>query len=307
MLINIAGQVLGSQFSHWLPISHPLGSPYLIAALVLGLIVFPLCALRKIQFLSYTSFIAIVSILYLVSIVLVKFFQRLTSDGIPWNSVTILNLNWTALQALPIQSFAFAFHMNLLPMYKELKNRTPWKMGGVTMASVITCFILYATVGITGYFAFADSENLTGNILDAFPNDDPICIVAKFALATVIIFSYPLLHYSVRHSWDSVVYGGRYSPVRWIVTACVICIASYVIGMFVADIVILFGLFMTTAGCLTIMIFPALVYIRLEIKKKWYKTIPAFIVLAVSSILGIVCFGLTVIDVYQSFKNKYRN
>jgi amino acid permease len=83
--------------------------------------IFPLGLLRKIQFLSYTSAFAMFSILYLILVIVISFFIKLFTVGLPTTNYQYFNID--ILRTIPIYFFSFGSHITLLPMYKELNNR----------------------------------------------------------------------------------------------------------------------------------------------------------------------------------------
>jgi solute carrier family 38 (sodium-coupled neutral amino acid transporter), member 1 len=118
-------------------------------------IIFPLGLLRKIQFLSYTSALAMIAILYLIAVVVISFIYRAAVGELPVGKYVAFNPSIDILKTIPIYFFSFGSHITLLPMYRELKDRSYKKMGLIINFSMVVIVAGYFLVGIFGYLMFA--------------------------------------------------------------------------------------------------------------------------------------------------------
>jgi amino acid permease len=167
---------------------------WLVEAIVIFVVVYPLCLLKRLDALKYTSFVALVCILYLVLVVMVQSLQRIVDD-FDSERVVLGNANFGVFQALPIVTFSFTFHMQLFGVQNEMKR--PKTVGAVSAVATLFAGVCYLIVGIFGYLTFF--EQTSSNILTDYEETVPITI-GKIALALVITFSFPLLNYPLREA-----------------------------------------------------------------------------------------------------------
>jgi amino acid permease len=86
--------MIPSQIQEWARRSSGFESNEMLnVALVVCFILIPLCSLKKIQFLGYTSFIAFISIFFIVFVILFRFTERLIVTGIPVKDIAWVNPN----------------------------------------------------------------------------------------------------------------------------------------------------------------------------------------------------------------------
>eukprot|EP01080_Neovahlkampfia_damariscottae_P000818 gene818-9068_t len=291
--------LLESWTSAWKEGTHIISSKFLVTPLIMLVVVFPLASLEKIQFLGFTSFLAIGAILYLVIVVVIRFFQKMIVGGLPTEDIIWVNSDiLSIINTFPTLIFAFGSHITLLPMYKELKNRTAQKMSIIVSSSTFICIAFYIVIGSSGYLQFANVFPFSDSIIDLYPNDDILVEISKFLLGVVVILSYPLVHYACRASLNNLLFSKV--PDHWIkrlILTAVIVSATTFFGTVIREIVIVFGLIMTTAGISVCYLFPFAIYIKLE--TSWARRIPAIILSIVAVILSIICFVLAVIDMVK--------
>jgi amino acid permease len=306
VFVILIARMVPPQISSWAGRTGGIESNvYLITGLIMLIIVFPLSALKRIQFLSFTSFIAIIGIMYLVGVVFYKFVARIVTPGLPVKDFVWVNSDWMAiLNSIPTLVFAYGSHITLLPMYHELKNRSPRKMSLIMNSSILLCLIFYAFVGLCGYLQFADVAPFSDAILDLYDKDDIPVVIARMFIAVVVILSYPLVHYACRASIENIFFSRfKFSWIRWLLITAFITGTTYLLGVLVDRIVIVFGLVMTTAGALVQFVFPFIIYLKLETNRA--KKIPAIILLFICVGVSIICFALSVMDTVKGLMNLF--
>ena len=137
------------------------------------LIIIPISFLRRLESLKYTSFIALISIAYLVILVLAHFIKGDTDRG----NGGLRVIHWAgaipALSSFPVIVFAYTCHQNvcivslfsmpwsltapqMFSILNEINNNSHFRTTGVVVASNgLSCF-LYILVAITGYLSFGN-------------------------------------------------------------------------------------------------------------------------------------------------------
>ncbi|KAG2375248.1 hypothetical protein C9374_009871 [Naegleria lovaniensis] len=263
------------------------------------LILFPLTCLKRISFLFFTSYFAVMCVIYILLVIVVGFFNKLPSlDKRLDHSILLFQTPENIFQlfvAFPILFFSFGNSITLIPIYLELKNRSQKKMGHIVNGASLICLVCYLIAGIFGYIQFGDS-GIRDNILNSFPNRTSIWIIfAKFSMIVVASVVYPLVHYPLRETLDHLLFPKRpFSYVRWIAEALIFAILIVVTLLIPFDLVTIFGLTGASFGMIVMFIFPCLFYALLETNryKKWFAFCVAFICL----VLGIVSTASVIYD-----------
>lgn len=166
-------------------------------------IVGPLCFLRKLDSLKYTSVVALISVGYLVLIVVGHFVLGDTLDERgPINLLEPDKLS-SVLSSLPIIIFAFTCHQNMYSVLNELALPTDKNIEQVIGISVGSSGLLYILVGLCGYFSFGN--NVGGNIISMYPFNI-FSTIGRIAIVILVIFSYPLQCHPCRASLNHVIH-----------------------------------------------------------------------------------------------------
>ena len=165
-------------------------------------IIIPLSFLRRLDSLKYTSFVALVAVLYLFMLVIYLFFDpaRLpAAEG----KVAIWSPHWTFFSRLPIFVFAFTCHQNLFAVYNELIDNTPRRINFVIWQSILIALAIYLPVGLLGYQMYGD--DVKSNMLKNFPAS-VLVTIARLAITILVMFSFPLQCHPSRASLDKVIH-----------------------------------------------------------------------------------------------------
>ncbi|KAI9820055.1 MAG: hypothetical protein M1826_001045 [Phylliscum demangeonii] len=172
------------------------------------LIMVPLCFLRRLDSLKYTSVIALIAIGYLVILVLAHFIKGDTlADRGPVRVTTWAGIIPT-LRSFPVVVFAYTCHQNMFPILNELGNNSPTRTASVVLTSIGSACTTYMLVAITGYLSFGD--HVTGNIIAMYP-PSTASTISKAAIVIFFMLSYPLQLHPCRASIDAVL---KWRPLR---------------------------------------------------------------------------------------------
>lgn len=158
--------------------------PRSLFVLLSGLLVLPLCFLDQCR-LSVTSAMALLANLNLYAL-LVYLFS--VSDALPTacmmgvspGGVTMVS---TMMQSVVVQGC-------VLPMYGEMKDRSPGKFDLVLAASFTLLFFFFCGFAIFGYMAFG--SKVESDILNNLPTG-PWSLVSRLGAAVAIMGCYPIL------------------------------------------------------------------------------------------------------------------
>ncbi|XP_049987242.1 sodium-coupled neutral amino acid symporter 1 [Alexandromys fortis] len=127
-------------------------------------IILPLCLLKNLGYLGYTSGFSLSCMVFFLIVVIYKKFQ-IQCMSVEQNSTISANVtdmctpkyvtfNSKTVYALPTIAFAFVCHPSVLPIYSELKDRSQKKMQMVSNISFFAMFVMYFLTAIFGYLTF---------------------------------------------------------------------------------------------------------------------------------------------------------
>ncbi|KAG9390254.1 Amino acid transporter transmembrane [Carpediemonas membranifera] len=271
-----------------------------IIIIISTFLLLPLCALPRIDFLRFTSMIAIFNIFVTIFVVTVHLFYDIHAIGFSGiadrGAIRLVNPSLNFFLALPLLGVSFTAHYNVFNIYAELKGRSEKKSQVVILPSVLVCIVSYLAMGLSGYLSFR--QEAQDDILNSYSMRDLAAIVGRLAMAFTIAFSYPLVCFAWRRnicnvflSWTKDTY------LRHISVTLVAIVGSSFLAIAVNKISIVLGISGSVAGTCVVYIFPALFYLRLRmmgiVGKKdptWLTII--FVVACVTLLVAGTIFGV---------------
>jgi sodium-coupled neutral amino acid transporter 11 len=175
------------------------GNRQVVIGLVALFVVLPLCLLKDMTHLSYTSLAAILfDLIIIVIVIAVSPDAAQRQDITPSVSDGTLSFFSPRLFAgIGTLSFAFVCMHNSFIVYRSLKERTEDNWRKVAYGSVTFCLCIAMTFGMSGYIAFGDL--VEGDILNNFILERTSVDFARALLATCMIFVYPMEMFVSRH------------------------------------------------------------------------------------------------------------
>ena len=199
---------------------------------------FPLCLLKKISALSYSSGAAIVAIAYMVILVVVKSVTQMVTDAdavahaanasaaalVARPPTVLVRPSPSIFLAVPLVAFALQAHVQVPNIYASLSTtkrndlccrgkvlKQVWVMDWILIASYAICLGFYIPAGIFGYLQFGEGAT-PADILSkgGYPEGDVTVIIARICVALTAIACVPLNHFPAR-----VAIWGLYRHVRY--------------------------------------------------------------------------------------------
>ncbi|KAL0915274.1 hypothetical protein M5K25_015679 [Dendrobium thyrsiflorum] len=246
----------------------------LVILAVAVLFLAPLCALEKIDSLSFTSAasvaLAIVFVVVSCAIAFVKLVEgriakpRMGPDFA--SKAAILDL----LVVIPIMTNAYVCHFNVQPIYNELKGRSPQKMDRVGRITTFLCVLVYFSTAVSGYLLFgADTES---DVLTNFDKDLGIQFssilnyVIRIGYVLHLVLVFPVIHFSLRQTVSVLLFKeplpqGR---VKTLALTTALLGIIYLGSTMVPNIWVAFKFTGATTGLSLGFIFPCLIALRLD-------------------------------------------
>jgi len=260
-----------------------------------GLLVLPICFLDQ-KYLSFTSLVAVIVNLYIIGVVIQKFIATNIDDALPTGSC-MLGFGKGNVSMMSAMMQCVIIQMCVLPMYRELENRTPARFRVSLTTAFVLLAILYCIFSVFGYMVFGPT--VKSNALQSFETN-VISQVAWIGTIFVVAAVYPILLLCILapiHSLDDSVFGtGDVTSKRRLVIA-VATVVIVVASVFGALLVTSLGFINVINGAMSVGIFttlgPGLVglYLVGRRNKKWQITMVVLIV--VGFLMSIIGFAVT--------------
>ncbi|KAH7289941.1 hypothetical protein KP509_30G024800 [Ceratopteris richardii] len=287
----------------------------LVILLILIIVLAPLCFLKRIDSLRFSSALSVLlAILFVVLSTGIAFVKLVMGDlAMPRllpDSSSVIDL----LVVIPIMTNAFICHFNVHPIYYELKDRTPSAMNKVGRASTLLCIIVYSLTAISGYLLFGDST--ASDVLTNFDKDlgmrysSMLNAIIRVGYVLHIMLVFPVIHYSLRQTVELLLFPDEAeSQSRFFGITLVQLTLIYVGSAFIPNIWVAFQFTGATTGLSLGFIFPALVGIRwikhldIDFGNKKIILIGCWAMLIMAVSVSIIGISGNVLNLVKGFHN----
>lgn len=236
----------------------------------------PLCLLKDLAMLSYSSAVAVVAVLYTAVVMAVRSLDGSYAAGGQFLADVPAELKpdlpagghvWDfgvgSLVLVNTLAMAFISHYNGCKYYRELIGHTPTKLQHNTFVGMGISAVVFACVMTSGYYTFG--SNADGVILKNYSRNDPLINGARLGMAFSIIASFPLMFSGLRESIITLLQ--RNFPLTdwnkfWRQDALSAAMLSVILGItcFLTDAGLVVGVVGALCGSTIIYIVPALLY-----------------------------------------------
>ena len=209
----------------------PLNHRSVLIIIIASFIALPLCMVRNINDFVWTSYFAVISIIYMACVVISygikaevygdSFKNHFVNSSATAAQLAVNASDWDKVfKAIPIICYAFNCHLAFIPIFQELRRtdpstgkeyRTVKNMDRVAMGAYAICGSLYILVGVFGYMLFGNDT--PDDILSAMPKTSESCPphapacpydihVARLSIAVAVLSLYPKLQWVARTCID---------------------------------------------------------------------------------------------------------
>ncbi|KAJ2161471.1 hypothetical protein GGF46_001410 [Coemansia sp. RSA 552] len=161
----------------------------------------PLAFQRRLDALKYTSFTALLAVVYLFVVVALYYFNPLR-EPLPEGDIVLFRLSREFFTHLPIFVFAFTCHQNVFSVYNELRENSSKQVNGTIALSIGSSCGVYQWVAVLGYLTFG--SKVAPNLLVMYDNSLAITL-CRLSVAILVVFSYPLQCHPARNCLDKVI------------------------------------------------------------------------------------------------------
>ena len=171
-------------------------------------VLLPLCLLKSLAALGFTSLLGLGAIIYTALFIFVRaldgtyaspngvFYNALLSEG-PRASGLLPSFEMASRWGVSSKAFvlasnlglAYIAHYNAPRYYFELQQRSLPRYLSVTSSALVTSLLVYLAVAVCGYLAFGDQTK--GDVLENFSPSYALAVGARIALVLVLLSVYP--------------------------------------------------------------------------------------------------------------------
>ncbi|KAK7195131.1 Transmembrane amino acid transporter protein/Tryptophan/tyrosine permease family [Novymonas esmeraldas] len=222
------------------------------------LFMLPLVLPKRINSLRYVSAVGVCFILLFVVCVIYHSIAYGLKDGIRDDLVMVRPGN-AAVSGLSIFCFSYLCQVNVGRIVLENTNSSIRK---ITLQAGVSCAICGVLYFLTGFFGYAEfGPALQGNILDKYnPYQSPVFFVVFIGLIVKLCAAFSLNMLACRTALFQVVHWDVDTLPYWkhTVVSVPIAIGALILGLFVPDIGLVFGLAGAFSGGFIGFVFPAL-------------------------------------------------
>jgi len=263
----------------------------LTATLIISvLFILPLALQKSMTHLRFSSTLSVLCAGFIVFVVVFKSAQSFPEIH---NNDMVLFSNHKAsiLTSIPLIVFAFRSHTGMPPIYYELDTKRV-RVELVVIFTMLICAVLYYITGIFGYLTFF--QNTEDNILNNFPNDDVLAIIARFLLIFVMICHYPVVAYCTRSAVDFMIFGNKpVTHMRHVLETFLLWGIFLTISIVLPSIEIVLGF----AGSLpfTEFLFPSIFLRKFHTDERWKgmkgpkAVIISYIYTVIAAVIAVAC------------------
>lgn len=165
----------------------------------------PLAFQRRLDALKYTSFTALLAVVYLFVVVAIFYFSP-SREPLPKGDIVFFKWSGAFFTHLPVFVFAFTCHQNIFSVYNELQDNSSKQVNGTILLSIGSACGIYQWIAILGYLTFG--SKVAPNLLTMYGNSTVVTF-CRLSVAILVLFSYPLQCHPARACLDKVITGVR--------------------------------------------------------------------------------------------------
>ncbi|CEG43492.1 probable sodium-coupled neutral amino acid transporter 6 [Plasmopara halstedii] len=291
---------------------------WIITVTLVASIVFPLSLSRRIGKLWLASVLAILSIGYVVSFVLVAFVTvYYTNEASIASDVQAIRLESGSVYTVTLLISAFACHNTALPVYEELKDRSLPRMNRAVIGAISVSYALYEVISLCGYLLFG-SETQDNILLNFSPSyvahhksiSVPI-LIGQLCMALALILTTPIAMWPFRSCVLSVylrVRNGKQTPSHeatykeYVSVTVLSLILIVTCSIFVPSVKIPLSIVGSVSGSLLIFIMPALFYLLQSSDPILsHKHAGPLLMLCAGVVIGFFGLSLTLFKLYHEY------
>ncbi|XP_051016223.1 sodium-coupled neutral amino acid symporter 1 [Acomys russatus] len=271
-------------------------------------IILPLCLLKNLGYLGYTSGFSLSCMVFFLIVVIYKKFQipcmnaeqnaTISANVTDVCTPKYVTFNSKTVYALPTIAFAFVCHPSVLPIYSELKDRSQKRMQMVSNISFFAMFVMYFLTAIFGYLTFY--EKVQSDLLHKYPskNGDILILTVRLAVILAVILTVPVLFFTVRSSLFELAKKTKFHMCRHVSVTILLLVIINLLVIFIPSMKDIFGVVGVTSANMLIFIIPSSLYLKITNQDgdKGTQRIWAALFLGLGVLFSLISIPLVIYD-----------
>ena len=180
---------------------------------ILLCVLLPLCLLRDMGKLAWTSFVGLLCEAGVVFFMIWRWADGSYEPGgefyasqrsgtqVAWKDgggPEVWTISPSTLSLIASMATAFLAHYNAPKFYHQLRHRTPRQFLVASSASFTAALVLFLCCMVVGYLTFG--KNCSGNILHNYSDNDPGASASRSAMLLAVTFGFPIAFTGLRDS-----------------------------------------------------------------------------------------------------------
>merc|ERR1719491_680533 len=270
-----------------------------------AVLLLPLCLLRDLSALQYSSLFGVVATLYCIGLLVWRaldgtyapggiYYEMLDADLLPTPPTSgLFDVSMGSVSLVNMLALAYLSHYNGCKYYREFKEHTPRRFRQASGLVMILAAFSYAIVEWAAYRAFGSAAQPV--IFSNFASGDMPGIIAQVSMGLAIVCSFPLMFSGLREAICSLAEqaGAESARTGFQNKVSVICLAMVLaICTVMTDAGFVCGVVGAICGTLIIYVIPCVLFIKVELTEAFgskYRIFVAAILLPFS--LGLLVLG----------------
>jgi amino acid permease len=264
---------------------------------VTSLILLPLCWMKNLASLAPFSLLGVLGMLYTAIAMTVRYLdgsyqaegalleQVAESLQPKFGDLGIASvLNPSSLILVCMLSTAYMAHFNAPSFYKELKNNTLARFNTVVASSFGISIALMLIITSVGFLTFGQA--CSGVVLNNYADRDAWIKMSRVAVATSLVFSYPLAFQGCRNGVVDLLQVPKSNIVLNTTTLALLSVLT-LLAMNLKDVSLVLAFSGATLGNALTYVYPAIMYASI-VKKQGRKEKVGVAIANVSAVLGVI-------------------
>uniref|UniRef100_A0A6U6HZY8 Amino acid transporter transmembrane domain-containing protein n=1 Tax=Zooxanthella nutricula TaxID=1333877 RepID=A0A6U6HZY8_9DINO len=260
-----------------------------------GFVLLPLCLLRDLSALSYTSLLGILATMYTIVFMVMRWLDGSYGPGGPFPDASSkpvelaahagwsLNMStWVLVCALSTSTSA---HFNAPKYWDQLRHRSVRRFNKVILLSYCAVLALSITAMGAGYLTFGAASK--GLILNSYSLNDPFAVAARIAVSASVVCTFPLTFTGLRDGVLSLI-GAAPDQGPFLATTLALLATITALGMWIPNVDFVVNLGGAVFGALLTYIFPSLLLLRAGVRLDGAEAALAKASVAFGVLLGAV-------------------
>uniref|UniRef100_A0A8C4VVL0 Solute carrier family 38 member 1 n=1 Tax=Gopherus evgoodei TaxID=1825980 RepID=A0A8C4VVL0_9SAUR len=259
-------------------------------------IILPLCLLKNLGYLGYTSGFSLGCMVFFLIVVIFKKVQ-LSCPVLEPSAISPIISNVSSAHEDMCQPKYVTFNSKPFIMFSSFSSRTQKRMQMVSNISFFAMFIMYLMTAVFGYFTFYD--NVHSDLLHNYQSrDDILILTVRVAVIFAVILTVPVLFFTVRSSLFEMAKKTKYVLYHHVLVTLVLLIFINMLVIFIPSMKDIFGVIGVTSANMLIFILPSSLYLKIthQDTEKFTQRISASLFMALGILFSLVSIPLVIYD-----------